>query len=404
MTQRTRVSFELERLALEGDELIVSGFWTGVRGMRFVRPTLLFDDRRILATLEHKPWAPAENARWTAAFPWTGGVAVDADNLAIAVAPKVIVPLGETGSGAPVPAEPAPAPDSARARQPIAAETVQAPVAEAAPAAAEKPATTPRPAPAAKPAATLAAVATAAAQPAADAKPAPVAKAAPAAAPVATPAPPPAPIAAPAPPPAPIAAPTPPPVPVALPTPVVNGVPAPPPPVIPVDPRSDELARALAAAERERDRALAQLAEAVEARKAAVRTRARMELDHDAAIEAREEAESALARAKAERQEAIVKRDEVLIAFRTLQRQLKAERAQADRQTRGEPDEDAETDEALGVRTVPAVRPVMAELQYPRREQKLRLTMFDMWVVRLLGLAAAGCFFLLLFSILRVLI
>ena len=71
------VRFELERLALEGDELVVSGFWTGVDGMRFVRPTLLSDDRRILATLEHKPWAPSGDARWTAAFPWTGGIAVE---------------------------------------------------------------------------------------------------------------------------------------------------------------------------------------------------------------------------------------------------------------------------------------------------------------------------------------
>ena len=118
MTQRMRVSFELERLALEGDELVVSGFWTGVQGMRFVRPTLLADDRRILATLEHKPWAPSENAKWTAAFPWTGGIAVDADSLSLAVAPKVIVPLGEAATGAPAVAEPAPPPDSARDQQP----------------------------------------------------------------------------------------------------------------------------------------------------------------------------------------------------------------------------------------------------------------------------------------------
>ena len=60
-----RDGFELEQLApLEGDELVVSGFWTGVDGMRFVRPTLLSDDRRrILATLEHKPWAPSGDAQ-----------------------------------------------------------------------------------------------------------------------------------------------------------------------------------------------------------------------------------------------------------------------------------------------------------------------------------------------------
>ena len=92
----------------------------------------------------------------------------------------------------------------------------------------------------------------------------------------------------------------------------------------------------------------------------------------------------------------------MLVAYRALQRQLQAERAQADREARGKPDADDDADEPLGVRTVPAVRSVMAELQYPPRERKRRLSRFDMWVVRVLGLAAAGCFLLLLFSILRV--
>jgi len=54
------------------------------------------------------------------------------------------------------------------------------------------------------------------------------------------------------------------------------------------------------------------------------------------------------------------------------------------------------------VRTVPAVRGVMAELQYPPREPKRRLAAFDLWVVRVIGLAAAGCFIALLVSIVRV--
>jgi len=331
MAPPTEVTFELQRLALEGDELVVSGFWTGVRGMRFVRPALLCDDRRILATLEHKPWAPSDDAQWIAAFPWTGGDAVDAGRLALAVAPRVIVPLAETANGAPAVAKAA-----AAAKPP--------PAAKLPPAA--KAARAPKPATAAKPA------------------PAPV--------------------------------------------PASNGAPPPTPPVIPVDARSDDLARALAAAERDRDRALAQLAEAVESREAAVRTRARMELAHDEALEAREAAEAALARAEVERQEALAQRDEVLIAYRAMQRQLQAEHADADRQAVGKPaeatDADSDAGEPLGVRTVPAVRSVMAELQYPRRETKLRLTQFDLWVVRLLGVAAAGCFFMLLFSILRVLL
>ena len=57
------------------------------------------------------------------------------------------------------------------------------------------------------------------------------------------------------------------------------------------------------------------------------------------------------------------------------------------------------------MRTVPAARTVMAELQYPRRESEAaRSSQFDLWVVRVLGLAAAGCFLLLLLSILRVFI
>ncbi len=58
--------------------------------------------------------------------------------------------------------------------------------------------------------------------------------------------------------------------------------------------------------------------------------------------------------------------------------------------------------QSLGVRTVPAVRSVMSELQYPPREPKRRLATFDLWVVRVVGLAAAGCFLLLLISIVRV--
>ena len=52
-----RASFELERLELDEGRLLVSGWWSGVRGMRFVRPALLVDGRKMLATLEHKPWA-----------------------------------------------------------------------------------------------------------------------------------------------------------------------------------------------------------------------------------------------------------------------------------------------------------------------------------------------------------
>jgi hypothetical protein len=274
------VRFELERLALEGDELVVRGFWTGANGMRFVRPTLHFEDRRILATLEHKPWAPSDGQTWTAAFPWTDGRAVDADRLALAVGPRVIVPLGDA----------APAPID---------ETVPAPDAKATAAAAKPKAIRP-------------------AQP----KPPP-----------AEPAPPPAAEAAPAPAGRPNDART-------------------PPPVVLVDERSDELARALAAAERERDRARAE-------------------------------------------------REEILIAYAALKRQLRVEHAEADRAARGRGEAESDGDEPISVRTVPAMRGVMAELQYPPREPKRRLAAFDLWVVRVVGLAAAACVILLLLSIVR---
>ena len=307
MAQRAGVSFEVHRLALEGDELVVSGFWSGVRGLRFVRPALVSDEQRILATLEHKPWAPSMDAPWTAAFPWNGGD-VDARRLALDVAPQVIVPLGDGEIGV--------------------APTKATPVVEPEPLAEPEPEPEPPPVPVQ--------VQVAAADPA-------------------------------------------------------------------TDHRLDDLDRARSAAERDRDRALAQLAEAIEAREAAVRTRARMEIAHDEALQAREDAEAALARAKAEHGEANAQRDEVLLAYRTLRGQVQSERAQADRAgSGGEDDPSADADEPLGVRTVPAARTVIAGLQHPRRESKLVLSQFDLWIIRVLGVVAAGCFILLLLSILRV--
>ncbi len=44
----------------------------------------------------------------------------------------------------------------------------------------------------------------------------------------------------------------------------------------------------------------------------------------------------------------------------------------------------------------------MAELQRPRPASKLPMTLFDVWMFRVLGSVAAGCFILLLVSLLRV--
>jgi hypothetical protein len=102
-----RVAFQLERLEAGADGLLeVEGTWSGVRGMRFVRPALVIRDgahqRTLLATLEHKPWAP-DSRPWRASFPWDGGE-LDPERAELAVAPSVIVPLA--GAAAPVRADP----------------------------------------------------------------------------------------------------------------------------------------------------------------------------------------------------------------------------------------------------------------------------------------------------------
>src|SRR5207245_223766 len=113
--------------------------WSGLRGVRFVRPTLVVGQREVLATLEHKPWAPSSDRPWVAAFPWAGRMP-DLDELELAVAPTVTVPLGEPA------ALPAPDPDAAphRAQEPAPATPARPPalalVAPAEPAPAARPA------------------------------------------------------------------------------------------------------------------------------------------------------------------------------------------------------------------------------------------------------------------------
>ncbi len=338
MAQRAGVSFELERLDLEGDELVVAGHWSGVLGLRFVRPTLVTDDRRILATLEHKPWAPSLDSTWIAAFPWDRDE-VDVDRLVLAVSPQVTVQLGD-----------APLPVAAR-REPALEPPPAPPPAPVTPLrAAEPQRRVPEPEPEARP------------QP----QPAPAAATS-----------------------------------------------APSPDAARAARLEDQLSavtRERDAVLRDRDRALAQLEEAVAAREAAVRTRSRMERAHDEALAQREQAAAALAAAQAQRDEANAQRDEVLLAYRGLQRHVQTELAQEDRAQRDEPGADgadgAGPEEPIGVRTMPAARTVMAELQRPTKPvgSKLPFSIFDLWVIRVLGTVAAGCFILLLISILRVFI
>ncbi len=97
MTRLEPASFEVERFELAGDACLeVRGRWFGVRGRRFMRPTLtaVTDGReqRILAVLDHKPWNAEEGETWLAAFPCSTDPAalVEAE---LTVAPGVTVPL-----------------------------------------------------------------------------------------------------------------------------------------------------------------------------------------------------------------------------------------------------------------------------------------------------------------------
>jgi hypothetical protein len=68
---------EIERFEWAAPERIeIAGYWSGLRGRRFVRPTLVLKGegapRRLLALLEHKPWTAHEGEEWVAAFAWEG--------------------------------------------------------------------------------------------------------------------------------------------------------------------------------------------------------------------------------------------------------------------------------------------------------------------------------------------
>jgi hypothetical protein len=91
------VSFEVERFEwTDGDRLEVTGRWYGLRGHRFMRPALAIetDDgpRRMLAVLDHKPWAADDGEPWVAAFPWEGEP-IEIAGAELAVAPSLAVDL-----------------------------------------------------------------------------------------------------------------------------------------------------------------------------------------------------------------------------------------------------------------------------------------------------------------------
>jgi TolA-binding protein len=91
------VTFEVDRFEWSApDTLEVSGRWFGLRGHRFLRPTLDVQAsgqrRRMLAVLEHKPWAAEEGEEWIAAFLWTGPPA-RLEDAELTVSPDLAVQL-----------------------------------------------------------------------------------------------------------------------------------------------------------------------------------------------------------------------------------------------------------------------------------------------------------------------
>jgi hypothetical protein len=100
------ITFEVEKMATDGHgRLVVTGRWYGVRGRRFMRPTLTLTmredgaERRALADLEHKPWAPEDAKSWIAAFPLEVELG-DASEVELAVAPDIAVDLADSVSDA----------------------------------------------------------------------------------------------------------------------------------------------------------------------------------------------------------------------------------------------------------------------------------------------------------------
>lgn len=98
------VSFELERFERTDGRLELSGRWFGVRGLRFVRPTLTLgrgdgSSSRALADLEHKPWAPYDGVAWQATFPCDDNFSIlDAE---LAVSSGIVIPLPAPGEALP---------------------------------------------------------------------------------------------------------------------------------------------------------------------------------------------------------------------------------------------------------------------------------------------------------------
>jgi hypothetical protein len=103
VTALAPASFDVERFERADDACIeVRGRWSGVRGRRFMRPTLTAvaggREQRILAVLDHKPWIAEDGEIWRAAFPCETDPASLRD-AELTVAPGVTVPLAPPSAG-----------------------------------------------------------------------------------------------------------------------------------------------------------------------------------------------------------------------------------------------------------------------------------------------------------------
>jgi hypothetical protein len=100
------IFFELDRFEFtDGDRIALNGRWFGVRGRRFLRPTLTLSSDahqwRLLADLEHKPWSAEDGEPWEAVFPWQDGKAeVHEAELAVASGITLHLPAPDSGGRA----------------------------------------------------------------------------------------------------------------------------------------------------------------------------------------------------------------------------------------------------------------------------------------------------------------
>src|SRR4051794_41105120 len=105
MADLAQLSFELERFEWAADDrLEVAGRWYGVRGRRFMRPTLHVRAggrrRRMIALLDHKPWPADEDTRWVAAFAWRGA-REEVTAARLEVTPDIVLELPTPGATEP---------------------------------------------------------------------------------------------------------------------------------------------------------------------------------------------------------------------------------------------------------------------------------------------------------------